>query len=347
MKRITLKDIADKVNVSKTAVSKVLNGRNIRISEDKRLRIHKVASQLGYRPNIIARSLQNQATETIGIVIPDMTTLFYPEIISSIEQSLASKGYKTIICNTRDDSAREKSQLEDLLSRQVDGFVIAPAPGNTNLDLFRQIHESSRPFLMIDRYFPGEPYHYVVSDNREGAKSGVKWAASQGVRRIAYIGGEARNQAVDDRLAGVEEASAAHNIAFADKDVFLHKPESPQISESYDKILRKADTGLCVFLESNQFLMGVLGACRQLDLLVPNDIKVVGFDPFEPEIASPEDFETLRVLRGPIPILKQSIVQMGVKASEYLLRSFLDKTTEELQIMLPVKLIKPKGQRNV
>ena len=341
MKRVTLKDIAAEVNLSKTAISKVLNGRDIRIGPEKRELIIRTARRLGYRPNFVARSLQNRVTETIGIVVPDISNLYYPDIIRSVELKLSSQGYKTIICNTEDNPQRERALIEDLLSRQVDGFIIAPACGRKNVDLFRQTYESGRSFVLIDIYIPGEPFHYIVSDNREGARKGVRWLAGEGTRRIVYVGDRARNQAVRERLQGVREESAARNLSFSDRDVCLCRHRRKEIAQACKNILRSGTDGLAVFLESNRFLMGFLDACLHVGVAVPDDLKIIGFDPFVHDIAYPEDFRAIAALHGPVPILKQAMERMGELASEYLISSFEKNLKGDWQIMLPVELIAP------
>jgi len=341
LKRVTLKDIAEQVKVSKTAVSKVLNGRAIRISPEKREKILLTARRLGYRPNFIARSLQNNATATIGIVVPDISNLYYPDIIRSVEMKLSSQGYKTIICNTEDDPQRERALIEDLLSRQVDGFMIAPANGEENLELFRQIHAGGRPFVLIDIYIPGEPFHYIVSDNREGARAGVRRLAREGTRRIAYLGDRARNGSLDDRLRGVGEEAAARGLAFDQSRILLCEHRRESVAASCTRLLASGAEGLGLFLESNRFLMGLLDACLGAGIAVPDDLKIIGFDPFVYDIAYPRDFRALGVLRGPVPVLKQSMERMGELASEYLMSSFEKQLEGDWQLMLPVELIEP------
>jgi len=341
VKRVRLKDIADEVAVSKTAVSRVLNGHPIRISPRKREHIVRTAQRLGYRPNVIARSLQNKTTKSIAIVVPDMSTLFYPEIIRSIEMQLASRGYKTIISNSEDDPVREKEQIEDLLSRLVDGFVIAPAFGRENIDLFRGLHRSARPFILIDRTIPGEDFRYIVTDNKAGAREGTRWLAAQGKRRVVFIGDEHRNQAVEERLQGVREEANALGLRLHDEGVHLCPPHREQVARACRPLLRGDIHEVGVFLESNRFLMGLLDACVAHGLTVPGDVTVIGFDSFEPELTVRADFDALGALAGPIAIIRQSVLTMGNLVSEYLVSSFEDGAKRAWQIMLPVELIAP------
>ncbi len=341
-----MKDIGKKVGVSQTAVSKVLNNLPIRISEEKRQKIKEIAERFNYRPNIIARSLRDKKTKTIGIVVPGMSTLFYPELIKSIEIKLFSYGYCSIVCDSEDDPSCERSHLEDLVSRWVDGLVIAPATGRENIEFLRSLGETNRPLILIDRYFPEENFSFVISENKRGAREGVKVLLQQGVSRIIYIGEKDRNPSLDDRLQGVKEEAKERNISFTDEDIFLSYPERSQVKKIcnfiFEGLSRKElrDTG--IFLESNRFLMGLLDSARDKGFFIPDDFKVIGFDPFGPEIIYPEDLISLRVLKSPIPIIKQDIKGMGEKVSQYLFTCLKENTRFHWQVKLPVEIIVPE-----
>ena len=213
MKTIRLKDLADKASVSITAVSKVLNGRNIRISEEKKNEIKKLAELYNYRPNIIARGLQQRATRTIGIVIPDITTLFYPEMILNIERRVNMHNYNLIICNTSNNSAVERQHIENLLSRQVDGIILAPVAGDNNLNYYKKLIKTL-PLVFLDRYHEFSAFNYVVSDNNKSAKAGIAALKNKNpnIDKLIYIGEQKRNAPLADRLKGVIQEAAKQNL---------------------------------------------------------------------------------------------------------------------------------------
>ncbi|MDD3925999.1 MAG: LacI family DNA-binding transcriptional regulator [bacterium] len=339
MKRVCLKDIAEEVNVSQTAVSKVLNGLPIRIGQEKREKIIETAQRLGYSPNMIARGLRNQKTKSIGIVIPDMSTLFYPELLRSLEIKLSSYGYQTLICNSEDDPVNEREHIETLLSRSVDGLVVAPAAGRDNIDYFKEIQESRKTFVLIDRYFAGEGLNFIVTDNKQGAGAGVGILADQGVARIIYLGNRVRNQPIDDRLTGVREEAARRSIGFTTEQIFLTETDRESAGATCRRILggNLKDTG--IFLESNRLLMGLLDAAREKGLQIPDDFHVIGFDPFIAEMAYPADYASLRVIRQPFSLIRQDIAGMVQAVGEYLVSSLNKQSNRLLQRMLPAEII--------
>lgn len=318
----TLGDIAARAGVSKTAVSRVLNGRQIRIGPEKREEILALAASLHYRPNIIARSLQGRTTRTVGVVVPDLTTLFYPELVHRIETRLATEGYQTIICNSKDKPLHERQQLDNLLARFVDGLILVPAAGGANLTFLRDIHLRRVPLLMLDRYYPDEAFHYVAADNRGGAAAGTAWLLKQGVTRVLYLGEERRNQALEERVAGVREAIIGSTAQFPADDFFLCSPERAAVSKACQALLDKRGPGAGVFLESHRLLMGLLDACRERHLRIPDDLVTVGFDPFEPCLLTAGDLASLRVLTSPPTTILQNTQAMADEACQFLLSCF-------------------------
>ncbi|MFA6666354.1 MAG: LacI family DNA-binding transcriptional regulator [Armatimonadota bacterium] len=339
MQNIGLKDIAEIVDVSVTSVSKVLNGYPIRISNSKRANIIETAERLGYKPNMVARGLKSRKTKSVGIVIPDMSTLFYPELLMALETWLSARGYQTFICNSEDDLEKEKSRIDALMSRSIDGLIVAPAAGDGNIPLFKQIQESRAPFLLLDRYYAGEGLNYIVTDNKSGAILGVNVLASMGASKLVYLGGSVRNQSLQDRLEGVYEGAARSSLHFDDAGVFLARPDRASIKATADRIFESCNEGAGVFLESNRYLMGLLDAAGERSLKIPNDLLVAGFDSFRPNITSAGDFAALGVIRRPIPIIKQDTEKMAELACEYLISGLVGGKNQNLQMMLPVQVI--------
>jgi len=340
MKITRLIDIAEKVKISKTAVSKILNNRPMNISASRRQEIIKTAERMCYRPNLLARSLRNKRTKSIGVVVPDMSTLFYPELIRSVATRLFSHGYQTIICDTEDSASRERLHLENLLDRQVDGLVVAPVVGRDNIDFLKRIHESKQSLILIDRYFLGEKFRFITTDNKEGAEKGVKLLARQGVTKIIYLGEKIRHQSLEDRLAGVKEETARQEIRFTDKEMLFCSSSRKEIRTACVPIFKNELNHTGIFLESNRLLTGLLDAAGDKGFSIPGDFRVISFDAFEPKLIYPEDFNSIQVLKAPIPVIKQDIDRMGTLVSEYLISSVNKNSRRRWQIKLPPEIIK-------
>src|SRR6266567_4992491 len=150
MHATTMKRIAGELGVSITTVSKVLNNR-ADISEPTRLRVLAKVEELGYQRNAVARSLSLRRTHTLGVVIPDLMHSFFVEIIQGIEPVASVRGFGLLLCSSGEDPAKERSELDMLRGRQVDGIVLASAHGSANDDLLEELTGSGTGLVMIDR----------------------------------------------------------------------------------------------------------------------------------------------------------------------------------------------------
>lgn len=317
-RQVRLRDVAEKAGVSSAAASRVLNSLPIRISKEKRQAILKFAESLRYRPNLLARGLRNNRTKCIGIIVPDMSTLFYPRLIQLIEKHLARHNYRAIICDTGDDLSREREYVDDLLSRQVDGLIVAPASGETNIAIFENLTSERFPIILMDRYFPGRKLNYVVTDNKLAARKAVRVVVKGKKRsRLFYVGQKRRNFAIDERLSGVKEGASCKGIAFTGKDIFLCGATLKDIGKAGRQIFSGKTENPAIVLESNRFLMGLLDAACEKGFLYPRDFVVVGFDAFRPELLTASDFSSLRVLDGGLHIVEQPVAEMAQLVADY------------------------------
>ncbi len=319
MKTTRLKDIAERLNVSNTAVSRVLNNLPIRISKKRRESILNLAESLGYRPNLIARGLREKKTKCIGIIVPDMSTLFYPELIRLIEKRLSIHGYRTIICDTLDKFLEEKAYVEDLLARCVDGLIVAPACGNGNISMFEGLTHRNFPIILMDRYFPGRKVNYVVTDNRLASRKAIRTISRKKPLHLFYLGEKRRNPTLDERLTGVREETSARKIHFTKKDIFLCGTNRRDVREASKQIFSMKMKNPAIFLESNRLLIGLLDIARRKNLFIPEDFLIIGFDAFRPELSTAADFSSLKVLKIPIPVIRQPINEMAKLVTEYIL----------------------------
>lgn len=336
MGRIRLKDIAEKVDMSSAAVSKVLNNRPIRISDAKRRRILEVARELDYRPNVVARALKAKGTKSVGVVVPSMRTLFFPELIEAIENLLFAEGYQTFACNTDDRAGRERRHLNDLANRQVDGLVISPAVGGENTDLLRTIQAQGIPVIFFDRRPEAEDFPFVATDNYAAARQGVRYLVEQGAQRIVYLGDTARSVAIDDRLTGARNAAEQCHVAFSDHSVFPSDFDRKSIRETVAGLL---GAGVGIFLETGLLLMGVLDAVAEAGLSVPKDVLVVGFDAFRPCLRLDADIRALGALNRPPASLRQDSERIAHHVVEFLLATDAERANRTWQTKVPAQLL--------
>jgi LacI family transcriptional regulator len=200
---VTMRDVALASGVSTATVSRVLN-EDARVKERTRIHVRAAMDKLGYKPNQVARSLKTRATRTVGVVAPELASVFFMQLSESMEDELAAHGYSLIVCSSREDPEQEKKRLQLLAARLVDAVVIIPTSDrgeHFNIGRGKEI-----PLVFIDRIAQGVQADAVVSDNEGGAKSATEALIADGFRRIGFLGGDLRVSIARERYEGYRKA---------------------------------------------------------------------------------------------------------------------------------------------
>ncbi|ANB61246.1 bacterial regulatory s, lacI family protein [Anoxybacillus amylolyticus] len=185
MKKVTMADVAKLANVSKSTVSQYLNKRYEYMSEETRKRIAQAIEELGYHPNVIARSLKQKTTATIGVIVFNMLHMLTTQVLHAIEEECQKRGFHVIICNSDDDAEKEKKYIDMLLAKQVDGLIVFPT--GKNEDVYRHLVAERFPLVFVDRMVPGIEVDSVLLDNFRAAEMAVDYLASHGYNHIAIV----------------------------------------------------------------------------------------------------------------------------------------------------------------
>ncbi len=294
--RVTLKHIAKELGVSATTVSRVLSGkaRQFRIGRETEAAVQRLAAEMNFRPNRVARGLRLNRTESIGLVIPDVSNPFFAGIAKEVALGARDCGYSVIICDSQESEEREIESLELLRERGAEGVVLCPVGRSAeHLSTFAGKHW---PMVLADRYFPGLPLPYVVSDNHAGAREAVDYLIDNGHNRIACVQGSRGTSPNEDRLQGYREALTAKQIE-VDETLVVGDGFGEQNGYISTKLLLKSAPDItAIFAMSNLISLGVLRAIAEEGLRVPEDISVVSFDdqPYSAYLASPMTAVALR-----------------------------------------------------
>src|SRR5690349_20395221 len=210
MKPASIKDIAGKANVSITTVSFILNGKaeQMRISKAVIEKVNAIIKELDFKPNQIARSLRTGNTQTIGLIVEDISNPFFASIARKIEDKAYKKGYKISYSSTENDPVKAKELIEMFKSRQVDAYIIAPVPGIEN-DI-RQLLAERIPVVIFDRNLPDMEVNCVVVDNFNGTYIATKHLIDRGKRNIAFVTVDLHVDQINNRFLGYEKALEDH-----------------------------------------------------------------------------------------------------------------------------------------
>jgi LacI family transcriptional regulator len=273
--KTTIKDIATIAEISYSSVSRALNGLK-GVSEETRQKIKKIAEEMEYTPNAVARGLVQKQTGTLGLILPDITNPFYPEIARSVEERASLAGYNTFLCNTNYESSKEESYLLNLLEKRVDGIILAPISSQSNL--FEQRKHLPLPFVYLGNTPERTKYSFVITDNVRGGYLATRTLIEKGYRRIGFISGKDEESPVGGRFAGFKDAMDRYNIEVNDDYIRLR---SWRLKSGYEIIKQMIDSGVypeAVFAGNDILAMGILQGIKEKGLNVPEDIAVIGFD---------------------------------------------------------------------
>ena len=273
----SIADIARRAGVSKATVSRVINHISKGVSEATRDRVLAVAREMNYRPNLQARAIAKSRSGIIGVIIPDVGNLFYPQLLRGIDDCLREQGYAMLLCNSDSDPEREKRQLLFMVDHRTEGVILCSGVSNENF--LKTYRSHGMPLVMIGRTFDS-PYAdgCICGDNETGMYNSASYLIGHGHRSILYLDGPANAAGPMQRLAGYQKALAAHGIF--PNAALIHQGEF-SIQYGYDSVNRLLNEGVvfsAISAGSDLIAVGAVKALLKLGLRVPWDVEVIGFD---------------------------------------------------------------------
>ncbi len=272
----TIVEVAKRARVSIGTVSNVLRG-TARVSAALRARVEAAIRELDYHPNEIARSLKVNQTYMLGMVLPDITNPFFPEIIRGAEDQAFLRGYLLVTANTDEQGERERRVISMLRSRRVDGILLACAPA-TDTSHIKGAIESGIPLVCLDRSVPGLKIDCVLLDNVRGAEECVRYLIRVGYRSIAIITGSLGLQTARERLRGYESALKEAGIPVT-RELILEGDYRRESGYRLGKeILLRRSRPSAILVCNGVMTLGVLQAFEEMNVRCPEDIALATFD---------------------------------------------------------------------
>ena len=308
-KKVSLKDIASKVGVSTALVSYVLNGleKEKRVGPEIAEKIHSAAKELKYQPNQIARSLRKGSTNTIGLIVADISNPFFGQLARVIEDEAARHNYTVIFGSSDEDCSKSSALMEALLNRQVDGLLITPTEGCSKQ--IQSLIKRDIPVVLIDRYFPDISTNHVVLDNYQATWNAVNCFVSNGYNKINMIAYKSSLVHMQERIRGYREAMKENGLA---KEILVKEVRYNHVKSDVDKImddlLAEKKMNALLFATNALSIYG-LYAIRKSNVKVPEDLAVIGFD----------GHEVFDFFQPPISYIKQPLEEMGKESIKILL----------------------------
>ncbi|MCY3799621.1 MAG: LacI family DNA-binding transcriptional regulator [Chloroflexi bacterium] len=326
MRRITMADVAERAGVSKATVSHVINETRF-VEDATKSRVREAIDALGYRPNVAARSLTTQRTRIIGLIISDVTNTFFGELTRGIEDALFANGYSLMLCNTNEVLEREEYYIDILLRQGVDGIIAAAT--SQDWDALNEAAKLNIPIVMLDRTFENADSPYVGVNNSQGAYLGTRHLIERGYREIGILSGFQRLSTMRERLAGFEQALAEAKLPLR-ADWRIDSPLTIEDGKrAMQQLMGRTGRPGAVFISNNLLSLGALMGLREMELVCPNDIAIVGFD----------DHPWARVSDPPLTVVRQPTYAIGETAAQKVLQALNDGDTEVQSALFDCQLV--------
>ncbi|MBR6792920.1 MAG: LacI family DNA-binding transcriptional regulator [Clostridia bacterium] len=277
MANSTLKQIAEELGLSISTVSRAINGKTV-VKPATRDRVMALAEKYHYSPNQVARALQRSSTQTIAVVLPDISETFFGTIVKEIDRVVSALGYMLILADTHEKAEKEHHHLQMLYTRRVDALVLATVVLDGSS--VRQFASSEIPVVFIDNVPALSQADAITIDNRKASRMAVEHLAERGHRQIAAIIGSEQETTGAERLAGYRAALREHGLA-AEKDLVAYGDYK---RDSGYRAMKKLIAGraehpfTAVYVTSEKMTYGAMQAIREAGLRVPEDLSLVGFD---------------------------------------------------------------------
>jgi LacI family transcriptional regulator len=326
VKRASMSDVAAKAGVSKTTVSHVINGSRF-VEEETRQRVLQAIGELGYRPNILARSLTTKRTGIMGMLISDSSNYFFGQMIKGVEERLLSENYGLIVCNTNETLEREAHYLNLLLGLNVDGIIAAATSQQWNALYEAETHHT--PVVFVDRKFEHMQGPFVGADNIQGACLGTRHLIQRGYQTIGCLAGFERLSTMRERLEGYRRALGEAGLPLRPEWIIPSELGVDAGKEAMRRLLQQAERPSAVFINNNLLALGAMLMMKEQNLCVPQDMAVLTFD----------DHPWAAISDPPLTVVRQQGHQMGQVAAELLLKKIAGEAQEPQEIILPCDLV--------
>lgn len=278
-KKITIYDIAKKLNITAATVSRALNN-NPNISDATKELVTKTAAKMGYEQNRLALALKSGKSNNVGVIVPRIDSNFFGSVIRGIEEELTPFGYHVIICQTHGDEATEISNIDTLLNSQVDAIFISTS--SKDVASFERILRKDIPLIFFDRKKTMDNVSSVTINDFEGGYKATQHLIDIGCKRIVHFAGDPNIEIFNDRFFGYKQALIDNEIDYSEEYVIRTRSTIEEGRKAVKKILKMKNPPDAIFSASDFVALGAIQELKAKNLKVPEDISVIGFsnEPF-------------------------------------------------------------------
>ncbi|MDD5660213.1 MAG: LacI family DNA-binding transcriptional regulator [Actinomycetota bacterium] len=340
----SIRDIAKEAGVAISTVSYVVNNKDL-VADDTKKKVLKAVDKLGYKPNFIARSLRTRKTNTVGVIVYDISNPFVAQIVRGMEEIVKTRSYIMVLGCTFNNASEEERQINVMVNQFIDGLLIVS--GSDNENIYKKILAKKLPLVFVDRELEKLPSTSIIIDNALAMEKAVDYLFSMGHRQIGYISYPMGKQTtIKQRYSGYVRGLEKNNLAYNSDYVIMDEKFTDKELEGKDmditfKLMqdfiktRKLPTAFITI--SDIIAYGLIKALKDNNIKVPDDVSVIGFDNI-----MFDDY-----MSPPLTTVKQPKKMMGITGMNLLLDIIEGKNTENKRIILPTEIIKRQSVKSI
>ncbi|MGD6802614.1 catabolite control protein A [Rossellomorea vietnamensis] len=323
---VTIYDVAREANVSMATVSRVVNG-NPNVKPATRKKVVEVIDRLGYRPNAVARGLASKKTTTVGVVIPDISNIFFAELARGIEDIATMYKYNIILSNSDQNTEKELHLLNTMLGKQVDGIVFMG--GNITEEHVREFELSPVPIVLAGTVEDSGKIPSVNIDYQEAAYDAVKELIAKGHKRVAYVSGPFHDKVNNEaKLPGYKKALEEAGIEFNEELVVEGDYTYDSGLEAWQKLRELTDKPTAVFVGNDEMALGVVHGAQDEGVNIPEEAEVISFD----------NTRLALMVRPQLTSIVQPLYDIGAVSMRLLTKYMNKEKVDENIVVLPHRI---------
>ncbi len=325
----SLKDVAQEADVSIATVSRFFNNSN-KVKAETRERVLNAVKALSFQPSRVARRLraQNGQTHLLGLIIPDIQNPFYSDVARGVEDVAHAHDYALLICNSDEDTKKEKLYIDIMRAESVDGVILPPIRHMDDKTMGSLIR-IGLPTVCVDRSVTGIEVDTVTVDNRQGVYDAIDLLIRLGHRRIGFISGLPYHSTSIERRQGYEHALAAHGLALDEELICIGDSREESGRMLTGKLLNMTQPPTALFTSNNLMTLGALEAIQTRGLSIPDDVAIIGFD----------DISWATLLNPPLTVVRQPSYEIGRRAADMLFHRIAEPQRPSALTVLKTKLV--------
>ncbi|WP_409251665.1 catabolite control protein A [Bacillus sp. SCS-153A] len=323
---VTIYDVAREANVSMATVSRVVNG-NPNVKPATRKKVVEVIERLGYRPNAVARGLASKKTTTVGVIIPDISNIFFAELARGIEDIATMYKYNIILSNSDQNTEKELHLLNTMLGKQVDGIVFMG--GNIMEEHVREFEMSPVPIVLAGTVEDSKKVPSVNIDYQAAAYDAVKELINKGHKRIAYVSGPFHDKINNEaKLPGYKQALEEAGLEFREELVIEGDYTYDSGLEAWQRLSELNDKPTAVFAGNDEMALGVVHGAQDAGVNIPEEAEVISFD----------NTRLSLMVRPQLTSIVQPLYDIGAVAMRLLTKYMNKENVEEHIVVLPHRI---------